>query len=50
MRAYWRLPEQLTVRTQTNKLQYLSIRLAVDQQQIGLEVALPMVAPTPPRA
>ena len=47
MWAYSRLPEKLTVRTQTDKLQYLSIWLAVDQQQIGLEVALPMVAPVP---
>jgi hypothetical protein len=30
---------------QTDELQNLSIRLAIDQQQIGLKVALSMVAP-----
>jgi hypothetical protein len=30
---------------QTDELQNLSIRLAIDQQKIGLKVALSMVAP-----
>jgi len=33
------------VQTQTDELQNVSIRLAIDQQQIGLKVALSMVAP-----
>src|SRR5208283_175158 len=39
------LTEKLAVRAQTDDLQGLSIRLAVDEQQIGLKVALSMVAP-----
>jgi hypothetical protein len=33
------------MRTYADELQNLSVRLAVDQQQVGLEVALSMVAP-----
>jgi hypothetical protein len=45
-----RLAKKLAVRTQTDELQNLSIRLAIDQQQIGLKGALSMVAPVPPSA
>ena len=38
------LVEKFTVRTHTNKLQNLRIPLAVDQQQVRLQVAFAMVA------
>ena len=39
------LAKEFAVRTQTNKLQYFSARLAVNQQQVGLKVAFAMVSP-----
>ena len=40
-----RLTKTLALQTQTDELQNLSIRLAIDQQQIGLKAELSMVAP-----
>lgn len=40
-----RLTKKLAVQTPMDELQNLSIRLAIDQQQIGLKVALSMVVP-----
>src|SRR5258708_17586693 len=37
--------EELAVRTHANQLQNLRIGLAIDQQQVGFEVAFAMVAP-----
>jgi len=37
--------EEFAVRTQTYELQNLQIGLAIDQQEIRLKVAFPMVTP-----
>jgi len=37
--------EKLAVRAQTDELKTLRVRFAVDQKQVGFEVALSMVAP-----
>ena len=39
------LIKKLAVRTRADELQNVCVRLAVDQEQIGLEVALPKIMP-----